>query len=106
MSSSNIVIVSAARTAVGSFNGALSSFSAASLGGLAIKTALERAKIAPADVDEVVMGQVLGGGLGMGPARQAAIAAGVPQERTAYGLNQICRFWFVRSVAKTAIHGY
>ncbi|MGE4350644.1 MAG: acetyl-CoA C-acetyltransferase [Bdellovibrionales bacterium] len=87
---SNIVIVSATRTAIGSFNGALSARSAAELGGDVIKEAISRAKLQPSDVDEVVMGQVLSGGLGMGPARQAAIAAGVPAEKTAYGVNQIC----------------
>lgn len=87
---SNIVIVSATRTALGSFNGALSSLSAAQLGGLAIKEAIARAKLQPGDIDEVIMGHVLSAGLGMGPARQAAIAAGVPVEKTAYAVNQIC----------------
>lgn len=87
---SNIVIVSATRTAIGSFNGALSSRSAAELGGDVIKEAISRAKIQPSDVDEVIMGQVLSGGLGMGPARQAAVNAGVPVEKTAYAVNQIC----------------
>ncbi len=87
---SNIVIVGAARTAIGSFGGTLSSLSASALGGLAIKEALSRAKVAPTDVCEVVMGQILAGGQGMGPARQAAMAAGVPQEKTAYAVNQIC----------------
>jgi len=87
---SNIVIVSAARTAIGSFNGALASESAATLGSLVIKEVLARAKVAPADVCEVIMGQVLAGGLGMGPARQAAMAAGVPADKTAYAVNQIC----------------
>lgn len=87
---SNIVIVGATRTAIGSFNGGLASQSAADLGALVIKEAMSRAKVAPAEVCEVIMGQVLSGGLGMGPARQAAIAAGVPAEKTAYAVNQIC----------------
>ncbi|MDD3287414.1 MAG: acetyl-CoA C-acetyltransferase [Alphaproteobacteria bacterium] len=88
--SNNVVIVSAARTAIGSFNGALASQPACALGAVAIKGAIERAKLSPADVKEVIMGQVLGSAQGMGPARQAAMAAGVPQERTAYAVNQIC----------------
>lgn len=87
---SNIVIVSAARTAVGSFNGAFASRAAFQLGADAIKEALTRGKVNPAEVDEVIMGQVLSGGLGMGPARQAAMAAGVPEDKTAYAVNQIC----------------
>ncbi|NTU76305.1 MAG: acetyl-CoA C-acetyltransferase [Alphaproteobacteria bacterium] len=87
---SNIVIVSAVRTAIGSFNGALSSVPAVKLGAEVIKEALARAKTSAADVSEVIMGNVLSAGLGMGPARQAAIYAGVPQEKAAYGVNQIC----------------
>ena len=78
MKEEEIVIVSAARTPVGSFNGALSSLPAHALGQVAIKAALERAKVDPADVDEVIMGQVLTAGQGQNPARQAAIAAGMP----------------------------
>ena len=87
---SDIVIVSAARTPIGAFNGGLSSLSAANLGTIAIKAALERAKLAPTDVDEVVLGHVLAAGAGMGPARQAARAAGIPDAKTAYAVNQIC----------------
>ena len=87
---SNVVIVSATRTAIGSFNGALASRPVAQLGGDVIKEALVRAKLQPADVCEVVLGHVLSAGLGMGPARQAAIAAGIPAEKTAYAVNQIC----------------
>jgi acetyl-CoA C-acetyltransferase len=90
MKEEDIVIVSAARTPVGSFNGALSSLPAHALGEVAIKAALERAKVAPADVDEVIMGQVLPAGQGMNPARQAAIAAGIPADKTAFGVNQVC----------------
>ncbi len=90
MKEEEIVIVSAARTPVGSFNGALSSLPAHALGEVAIKAALERAKVDPADVDEVIMGQVLPAGQGMNPARQAAVAAGIPVEATAFGVNQVC----------------
>src|SRR3954468_3149253 len=87
---SDIVIVSAARTAVGSFNGALSSLPAHELGKVAIQAALERAGIAAADVDEVIMGQELQAGAGQGPARQASINAGLPVETPAWSLNQLC----------------
>ncbi|HEX6858778.1 MAG TPA: acetyl-CoA C-acetyltransferase [Caulobacteraceae bacterium] len=87
---SDIVIVSAARTPVGSFNGALSSLPAHELGAVAINAAVERAGIAPADVEEVIMGQVLQAGAGQGPARQAAVKAGVPVESPAWSLNQLC----------------
>jgi acetyl-CoA C-acetyltransferase len=86
----DIVIVSAARTAVGSFNGAFAGVPAHDLGAAVIKAALERAKVAPADVDEVILGQVLGAGQGQNPARQAAIKAGVPDSATAFGINQVC----------------
>ena len=87
---SEIVIASAARTPVGAFNGALSTLAAHELGTIAITGAIERAGLAPTDVDEVVLGQVLTAGAGMNPARQAALAAGLPVETTAYGLNQVC----------------
>ena len=90
MKDEDIVIVSAARTPVGSFNGALSSVPAHTLGEVAIRAALERAHVAPADVDEVIMGQVLSAGQGQNPARQAAVAAGIPIEATAWGVNQVC----------------
>src|SRR5262245_41874688 len=86
----DIVIVGAARTPVGSFNGTLASVPAHTLGEVAIRAALDRAKVAPADVDEVIMGQVLTAGEGQNPARQAAIAAGVPIAATAWGVNQVC----------------
>jgi len=85
-----IVIVGAARTPVGSFNGALAGVPAHSLGEIAIRAALDRAGVKAADVDEVIMGQVLTAGEGQNPARQAAMAAGVPMESTAWGLNQVC----------------
>src|ERR1700760_4856582 len=87
---SDIVIVSAARTPVGSFNGALSSLPAHILGKTAIQAALERAGVEPKDVDEVILGQVLQAGAGQGPARQAAVAAGIPVECPAWSLNQLC----------------
>ena len=90
MSASEIVIVSAARTPVGSFNGALASLPAHELGAIAIKAALERAKVEGAEVDEVILGQILAAGHGQNPARQAAMKAGIPQEATAWGLNQLC----------------
>jgi acetyl-CoA C-acetyltransferase len=88
--STEIVIASAARTPVGSFNGAFASLSAHALGTIAIRAALERAGIGPDQVDEVILGQVLPAGAGQNPARQAAIAAGIPVERTAFGINQLC----------------
>jgi len=86
----DVVIVSAARTPVGSFNGALSGLPAHELGRTAIAGALERAGVAGADVSEVILGQVLQAGAGQGPARQAAIAAGAPVEAPAWSLNQLC----------------
>jgi acetyl-CoA C-acetyltransferase len=85
-----IVIASAARTPVGSFNGAFASLSAHALGTIAIKAAMERAGVKPEEVDEVILGQVLPAGAGQNPARQAAVAAGIPVERTAFGINQLC----------------
>jgi acetyl-CoA C-acetyltransferase len=87
---SDIVIVSAARTPVGSFNGALASLPAHELGKIAIQAAVERAGISASDVDEVIMGQVLQAGAGQGPARQASINAGIPMETPAWSLNQLC----------------
>jgi acetyl-CoA C-acetyltransferase len=86
----DVVIAAAARTAIGAFNGALSSLPAHELGRIAIVEALKRAKVAPAEVSEVVLGQVLSAGEGQNPARQAAIHAGIPVEKTAYGINQVC----------------
>ena len=90
MSDKDIVIVAAARTPVGSFNGAFGNLPAHELGAVAIKGALERAKVKPDEVDEVILGQILSAGEGQNPARQAAMKAGVPQEKTAWGLNQLC----------------
>jgi acetyl-CoA C-acetyltransferase len=85
-----IVIASAARTPVGSFGGTLASLPAHELGKVAIKAALERAKVAPGDVSEVILGQILTAGQGQGPARQASIGAGIPVDTPAWGMNQIC----------------
>ncbi len=85
-----IVIASAARTPVGSFNGSLSSLPGHELGKIAIKAAIERAGVQPGDVSEVILGQVLTAGQGQNPARQASIAAGVPVDSPAWGINQVC----------------
>jgi acetyl-CoA C-acetyltransferase len=88
--SDQIVIAAAVRTPVGSFNGALSSLPAHELGAVAIRAALQSAGVDAADVDEVILGQVLQAGAGQGPARQAAVKAGVPVESPAWSLNQLC----------------
>jgi len=88
--SDSIVVASAARTPVGSFNGAFANTPAHELGVVAIKAALERAKVDAKDVDEVIMGQILTAAQGQNPARQAARGAGVPDSATAWGLNQLC----------------
>ena len=90
MARDSIVIVGAARTAVGSFNGAFANTPAHDLGAAAIKEALGRAKVDGPEVDEVILGQILTAGQGQNPARQAAMNAGVPQEKTAWALNQLC----------------
>jgi acetyl-CoA C-acetyltransferase len=86
----NIVITGAKRTPVGSFNGAFASISAHELGQTAITAALSQAGVSPEEVDEVVLGQILAAGEGQGPARQAAVGAGIPVEATAYSVNQLC----------------
>ena len=86
----DIVIVSAARTPVGSFNGTFSSLASHDLGVVAIKAAVERAGLEPGQVDEVILGQVLQAGAGMGPARQASVKAGIPIESPAWSVNQLC----------------
>ena len=85
-----VVIVAAGRTAVGSFNGALSSVPAQYLGQTAITAVLERAKVKPEEVSEVILGQILTAGQGQNPARQASVNAGVPVEVPAYGVNILC----------------
>jgi acetyl-CoA C-acetyltransferase len=87
---SEIVIASAVRTAVGSFNGGLASVPAHDLGAVVIAEALKRASVDPSDVSEVILGQVLAAGQGQGPARQASIKAGVPKEVSAWSMNQMC----------------
>jgi acetyl-CoA C-acetyltransferase len=87
---STIVIASAARTPVGSFNGSLASLQAHELGKVAIKAALDRAGLQPGDITEVVLGQVLTAGQGQNPARQASIAAGIPVDAPAWSINQVC----------------
>ena len=86
----DIVIASAARTPIGSFNGAFGGVPAHDLGKAAIKGALERAHVKPEEVDEVIMGQILTGGQGQNPARQAAVNSGIPVDKTALGINQLC----------------
>ena len=86
----DVVIAAAARTPIGAFNGGLSSAPAHHLGQVAIEEAMRRATVRPDEVDEVIMGQILAAGAGQNPARQAAVNAGIPVERTAYGVNQLC----------------
>jgi len=86
----DIVIVGAARTPVTNFNGAFSSVPAHDLGSIAIKALLERAKLDPKQVSEVIIGQILVAGQGQNPARQASINAGIPVEAPAWGINQLC----------------
>lgn len=90
MSASSIVVASAARTPVGSFNGSFADTPAHVLGSVAIREALARAGVDGKEVDEVIMGQILTAAQGQNPARQAAMGAGIPQEATAWGLNQLC----------------
>jgi acetyl-CoA C-acetyltransferase len=97
----DIVIAAAARTPVGSFNGAFASLPAHALGTVAIQAALARAGVAAGEVDEVILGQILAAGAGQNPARQAAIAAGIPADATAFGINQLCGSG-LRSVALAA----
>src|SRR5579862_6309147 len=86
----DIVIVSAARTPVGAFNGAFANLPAHELGKVAIKAALERAGVEGAQVSEVILGQILSAGQGQNPARQASIAANIPYGSPAWGVNQLC----------------
>ncbi len=90
MSDVSVVIVAAKRTAIGSFLGGLSTLSAVDLGRVAVTAALNDAGVSPTDVDEVILGQVLTAGCGQNPARQTAIAAGIPNEKTALTINQVC----------------
>ena len=86
----NIVITSAVRTAIGTFRGSLKNMQAKDLGASTVKAVMKKSNLNPNDVDELIMGQVLIGGTGQNPARQAAIQAGLPIEKTAYVINQVC----------------
>jgi acetyl-CoA C-acetyltransferase len=90
MPDTDIVIASAVRTPIGTFNGGLASLPAHKLGEVAIAEVLRRAQVEPKDVSEVILGQILAAGEGMNPARQASIGAGIPVETTAYSVNQVC----------------
>jgi len=86
----NIVITAAVRTALGTFRGSLKEMQASDLGALVVKAAIEKSNLNPSDIDELIMGQVLAAATGQNPARQAAIKAGLPVEKTAYVINQVC----------------
>jgi len=86
----NIVITSAVRTAIGTFRGSLKNMQAKDLGASTVKAVMKKSNLNPNDVDELIMGQVLIGGAGQNPARQTAIQAGLPIEKTAYVINQVC----------------
>src|SRR5262245_20062545 len=90
MALQDIIIAGAARTPVGTFNGAFATLPAHELGKVAIMGALQRAKVEPGEVDEVILGQILAAGEGQNPARQAAVHAGIPKEKTAFAMNQLC----------------
>ena len=90
MSTDPTVIVAGARTPMGRMSGSLKGFTGSDLGGFAIKGALERAGVAPEDVDYVIMGQVLTAGEGQAPARQAAAKGGIPMTVPALGINKVC----------------
>ena len=96
--SKNVVITSATRTAIGTLGKSLKNISGDELGSTVIKETIKRSKIEPEDVDEVVLGQVLTGGTGQNPARQAAMKSGIPKEKPAYMVNQVCGSG-IRSVA-------
>ncbi len=86
----NIVITSAARTPIGTFRGSLKKMQAHELGSIVIKKVIKKSNLKFNEIDEIIMGQVLTGGAGQNPARQAAINAGLPSEKTAYIINQVC----------------
>ena len=98
MKKKEIIITSAVRTAVGTLGGSLKNISGSDLGTAVIKKSIEKSKLKNDEVDEVIMGQVLTGGVGQNPARQAALNAGLPKEKTAYVVNQVCGSG-IRSVA-------
>ena len=99
----NVVIVSAGRTAVGSFNGSFANTPAHDMGAAVIEAVVARAGIDKSEVSEAILGQVLTGGQGQNPARQAAIKAGLPKEASAWGINQVCGSG-LRAVALGAQH--
>ena len=86
----NIVITSALRTAIGKFNGSLKNMQGHDLGSAVIRAAINKSKLKPDDIEELIMGQVLTSATGQNPARQAAIKAGIPKKKTAYVINQVC----------------
>ena len=88
--SKNIVITSAVRTAIGEFQGSLKDIQAYNLGALVVEAAMKKSNLKPNEIDELIMGQVLTGATGQNPARQAAIQAGLPIDKTAYVINQVC----------------
>jgi len=90
LSPKDAVIVSAVRTPIGAFKGALASVSATQLGVAAVKAALEKGGVKPTDVDEVILGNVVGAGLGQAPARQVQIGAGIPTSAEALTVNKVC----------------
>lgn len=90
MSSDPVVIVAAKRTAIGGFSGSLSTLSAVEIGTVAVKAVLAESGVSPNDVDEVILGQVLTAGVGQNPARQTAIKSGIPADKTAMTINQVC----------------
>jgi len=98
MKDKKVLITSACRTAVGSFNKSLKNVPAFEMGSCVIKKSVEKSKLKNSDIDEVILGQVLTGGAGQNPARQAAIKSGIPKEKTAYIVNQVCGSG-IRSVA-------
>jgi len=98
MDKKEIIITSAVRTAVGSLNGSLKNISSEELGSTVISESIKNSKLKNVDIDEIIMGQVLTGGAGQNPARQAAIKSGVPKEKPAYIVNQVCGSG-IRSIA-------
>jgi len=90
MNNNTIVITSAARTPIGTFRGSLKDMQASDLGSIVVRAAIKKSNLKPSNIDELIMGQVLTGATGQNPARQAAIQAGLPIEKTAYVINQVC----------------
>ena len=89
-SNKNIVITSAVRTAIGTFRGSLKDMQAKDLGASVVEAAMKKSNLNSSDIDELIIGQVLTSAAGQNPARQAAIQAGIPNEKTAYVINQVC----------------